>query len=314
MAPGILVVGSINLDMVAIAPRIPGPGENVHARGFQMVAGGKGANQAVACHRLGSPTWLLACTGSDHFGDLLATRLEESGVSASMVRRAPGTATGVSLIVVEEGSGANTIVVDPGANMSLVPGDLDALDRYFEKAGSALFQLEIPVEVVREGARRARERGLVTILDAGPPRRLDTSVIERFDVVSPNERELAALTGREVSGMSSAAEAALELLEAGAGMVVVKMGSSGSLMVTGEGAWHFPSYNVRAVDTTGAGDAFTAGLTVALGEGMEPVRAAGFANAAGAVAVTVVGAQPSMPARQQVEALVGSQALEGRRL
>lgn len=312
MERGILVVGSINLDMVVISPRIPGPGENVHARGFRMVAGGKGANQAVACHRLGSPVWLLARAGDDYFGELLKGRLEDSGVSSSMVRS--GTvSTGVALIVVEEDTGTNTIVVDPGANMAMKAADLDALDDYYERACCALFQLEIPLEVVSEGARRAREHGLVTILDAGPPRQVDASVVERFDVVSPNEKELAALTGKEVDGIESAASAARCLAESGA-IVVVKMGASGAVLVDGRGAWHFPPYEVGAVDTTGAGDAFTAGLAVALAEGMEADDAVGFANAAGAAAVTVVGAQPSMPDRARVRGLVGSKAPSRRRI
>lgn len=306
MAAGVIVVGSMNLDMVAVAPRIPGPGENVHAHGFRMVAGGKGANQAVASHRLGNPTWLLGCVGADRFGDFLIERLEGYGVRSSLVLRSESAATGVALIVVEEDTGLNTIVVDPGANMSMAVGDLDRLRECYRSARTALFQLEIPVEVVAEGARRASAEGLVTVLDAGPPRQVDRSLLAAFDVVSPNEKELAALTGAPVIDAVGAADAGASLLRAGAGMVVVKMGAAGAVLVDPEGAWQFPAFEVRAVDSTGAGDAFTAALATALADGMEPVEATRFANAAGACAVTTIGAQPSMPGRSMVEELLSA--------
>lgn len=314
MAAGVIVVGSMNLDMVAVAPRLPGPGENVHAHGFRMVAGGKGANQAVASHRLGNPTWLLGCVGADRFGDFLLEKLEEYGVDPSLVVRTESAMTGVALVVVEEDTGMNTIVVDPGANMSLRISDLEGLEGSYGSAGTALFQLEVPVEVVSEGARRASERGLVTVLDAGPPRRVDRAVLAAFDVVSPNERELAAIIGSPVTDAADAAQGGGELLLAGAGTVVVKMGAAGAVLVDPEGAWHFPAFQVSAVDSTGAGDAFTAALATALAEGMEPAEATRFANAAGALAVTVMGAQPSMPERSAVELLLAGDAGRGTRL
>ena len=314
MAGGVLVVGSINMDIVVVAPRIPAPNEYLHARGFKMVIGGKGANQAVASHRLGNPTRLLARVGADDLGELLIEKLEGDGVSASLIKSTPGATTGVALIVVEEGTGANTIVVDPGANRSLEVADLDALDDCYNGAGTALFQLEIPVEVSREAARRARERGVMSILDSGPARRADISAVGDFDVVSPNEPELAALTGMPVNDVAAAAEAAAVLLDAGVCMVAVKMGGSGAVLVERDKAWHVPPYRVRCVDSTGAGDAFTAGLAYALGAGMEPVKAVEFANAAGAVAVTSVGTEPSMPTRAQVEELMGSQIVEVAKL
>lgn len=310
MARGILVVGSINVDMVVVAPRVPAVNEYIHATGFRMVIGGKGANQAVASHRLGNPAWLLACAGSDFLGSFLTESLEAEGVSTSLVRRSPEAASGVALIVVEESTGANTIVVDPGANRTLAVNDLDALDSHFGEAGIALFQLEVPAEVSIEASRRARERGLLTILDSGPARRADSSVVPFFDVISPNEHELAALSGREVTGVVSAAEAASDLLGMGARTVVVKMGGAGALLVEAGKAWNIPSHEVRCVDSTGAGDAFTAGLACALADGMELKPAVRFANAAGAVAVTGVGTQPSMPTRGQVEELMESQPVE----
>ncbi|PKQ27827.1 MAG: ribokinase [Candidatus Anoxymicrobium japonicum] len=301
---GTLVVGSIVLDMVITAPRIPEPGENVHGTGFSMVPGGKGANQAVAAARLGQDVCLLGCAGADAFGDYLVDSLANAGIDTSHVRRSDAVSTGVALIVVEETTGMNTIVVDPGANMALTVEDLDVLDSLYAECGTALFQLEIPLDVVSEGARRARSHGLTTVLDAGPPRGANVCLAKLFDVVSPNEKELASLTGREVRDFDEASSAAKELLDAGIDTLVVKMGEAGALLVTGEEQKLFPAFKVNALDSTGAGDAFTAGLVVALSEGMELDGAVRFANAAGAVAATAPGAQPSMPSRSQVERLL----------
>jgi ribokinase len=301
---GVLVVGSLILDMVITAPRFPAPGGNVHGTGFAMVAGGKGANQAVAAARLGEDSLLMGCVGEDAFGDHLLGSLPGAGVDATHVKRVRTHPTGVALIVIEESTGLNTIVVDPGANMALSTSDLDALDPFYERAGTALFQFEIPLEVVAEGARRASEHGLVTVLDAGPPRGANIEIARLFDVVSPNLAELGELAGRETRDLKSALAAAKELARAGINRLVVKMGEQGALLVTREGTSHLPAFQVDAVDSTGAGDAFTAGLAVALSEGIPDEEAVRFANAAGAAAVTVLGAQPSMPGRRAVEELL----------
>lgn len=309
MGSGILVVGSINLDMVVSSPRIPGPGENVCGARFQMVAGGKGANQAVGCRRMGSRTYLLGRVGEDFFADYLLECLGSEGI-VTMVDRTAQRSTGVALIVVEEATGVNTIVVDPGANMTLSGRDLDLAEDLWGEIHSVLFQLEIPNEVVSEGARRARKHGVAAVLDAGPPRGISPSLLEDFDVVSPNQDELSDIVGSRIGGMESTREAAFSLVQEGVPVVVVKMGAGGSMVVTAEGCWHVPPYEVRAVDATAAGDAFTAGLVTALGEGRPLKEAAMFANAAGALAVTVLGAQPSMPTRGQVEDLMRSQEIE----
>ncbi|MHB8895503.1 MAG: ribokinase [Candidatus Geothermincolia bacterium] len=297
---GVLVVGSLNLDMVITVPYIPRPGENVHGTGFTMVAGGKGGNQALAAARMQQESYLRACVGTDAFGDFLIESLESGGVNTELVKQTDAVNTGIALIAVEDGSGMNTIVVDPGANMAMTKDDLDVLDACYDRCGAALFQLEIPLDVVAEGAVRAREHGLMTLLDAGPPRGADLELVRLFDVVSPNERELGALTGREISGVDSAVAAARELVDVGVETVVVKMGEAGALLVTRDLARVFPAFDIPAVDSTGAGDAFTAGLAVALCEGMCLEEATVFANAAGARAVMVLGAQPSMPSREEV--------------
>ena len=301
---GVLVVGSLNLDMVITVPHIPMPGENVHGNRFSMVAGGKGGNQALAAARLGQDSCLRACVGTDAFGDFLVEALEGGGVDTFLVKRSGDVSTGVALIAVEEHTGVNTIVVDPGANMALISSDLDVLESSYGSYGTALYQLEIPLEVVAEGARRARKHGLATVLDAGPPRGANVELARLFDVVSPNERELEDLTGRRVGGLDSTAAAAHELVEAGIRTVVVKMGEFGALLATKSNTEHIPAFSVPAVDSTGAGDAFSAGLAVALCDGKDLLDAVRFANAAGACAVTVLGAQPSMPSRHDVERLL----------
>ena len=301
---GVLVIGSLIVDMVITAPHLPEPGENVHGTGFAMVPGGKGANQAVAASRLGEDARLMGCVGADAFGDFLVESLAPDGVDSILVKRSPDVPTGVALIAIEEGTGMNTIVVDPGANMALTVEDLDAVEPFYTRAGIALFQLEIPLDVVAEGARRAHDHGLVTVLDAGPPRDADLDLLAAFDVVSPNARELADLAGREVRDIKSAVRAAKELEAAGIKRLVVKMGEEGALLITSGQAVHLPPFEIDAVDSTGAGDAFTAGLAVALAEGASDEEAVRFANAAGASAVTVMGALPSMPARSAVASLL----------
>lgn len=246
----------------------------------------------------------VGTVGQDVFGDILVERIAGEGVDTSRVRRSGKLASGMALIVVEEGTGLSTIVVDPGANMDMVPGDLDVFEPEYQGAQVALFQLEIPLEVVLEGARRSRRMGLITVLDAGPPRGVDPALLSCFDVVSPNLDELGALTGRVVDSTEGAVRAAGILLDAGVRMAVIKMGSAGALLALPGDTWHLPAIPVKAVDATGAGDAFTAALAVSLAGGAAPLEAVSFAVAAGALAVTVAGALPSMPRRAGVESLL----------
>ncbi|MDD5448554.1 MAG: ribokinase, partial [Actinomycetota bacterium] len=258
--------------------------------------------------------YLLGKVGEDYFGDFMVESLRNAGIDPTMVKRDEKSSTGVALIVVDEKMGLSTIVVDPGANMDVSVEDLNCLEEVLESVHTALFQLEIPVDVVVEGARRAKKRGARTILDAGPPREVEREVLEPFDIVSPNLDELSHLSGKRIDGVEQACSVAREMIGEKDHVFVVKMGDMGSVVVTREEAWHIPPFEINAIDATAAGDAFTAALAVALGEGKDLIEATLFANAAGALATTVVGALPSMPERAGVLKLLSSGKIFPRRI
>jgi len=299
----IVVYGSLNMDLVVTTPVIPRPGQTVTGSDFATVPGGKGANQAVACARLGAQTAIAGSVGEDAFGSQLLQTLQAAGVDTCRVRREPATPTGIALIMVEA-SGQNSIVVAPGANGKNDPGHVGALAPLLEEADALLLQLEVPLPALEAVMRAGRQAGVRVILDAGPARKLAPALLALADVVSPNETETAALTGIEVDSAAAAARAAAALREQGCRSVVLKLGARGCLVHEDRGTQHLPAIKVSPVDTTAAGDAFTAALAVALCEGAGLVEAARFANYAGALATTVFGAQPSMPTRAALEAFI----------
>ncbi len=300
----VVVAGSNNFDMVVNLERVPREGENLLATNLKFFPGGKGANQAVAVARLGAQSTLIGAVGQDVIGDFLLGNLEKSGINTRWVKRDPGRATGCAFIAIYP-SGNNTIVVDPAANYTLTPGEIDAAQESIGAADAVLTVLEIPIETVEAVLRAGRKAGKLTILDAGPPRKCSEEVLRLADIVSPNETELEALTGEAVGSREAVRKAAEKLLGLGAKTVVVKMGSDGSMLVTAEGSRHFPAHRIQPVDPTAAGDAFTAALTIKLAAGTPIEDAIRYANAAGALAVTKRGAIPSLPTREEVEALSG---------
>jgi len=297
----VVVVGSSNFDVVVNAERPPREGENILATNLKFFPGGKGANQAVAVKRLGAQVTFIGAVGTDIIGDFLVGHLEASGIDTHWVRREPERSSGCAFISIYP-SGNNSIVVDPGANRTLTPKDIDDAHETLAEADAVLTVLEIPMETVEEVLRAGRKAGKLTVLDAGPPRQCSAEILRLADIVSPNETELEALSRETVSGHESAAKAARKLLDLGAETVVVKMGSDGSMLVTTGGATHFPASKVEAVDPTAAGDAFTAALTVRLAMGEKIDEAMRYANLAGALAVTRLGALPSLPTREEVDA------------
>jgi ribokinase len=302
-AARVVVVGSSNTDMVVKMPRIPAPGETMLGGDFFMVAGGKGANQVVACARLGADTTFIARVGSDVFGDRAIATIGAAGVHTNYIARDAEAPSGVALILVDA-QGQNAIGVAPGANMRLTPEDVRAALPAIEAADVVVLQLEIPLETVSCAIGLAKEREKIVILNPAPAAKVPEGFLRGVDVLTPNAVEAAMLVGRECDGSVDCAQAARALLEEGVGAVVVTLGEKGALAATPDRIQEIPPRRVKAVDTTAAGDCFTGALACALGEGRELGQAVYFANAAAALSVTRMGAQTSIPTRQEVEAFI----------
>ena len=301
-APHVVVVGSINMDLVARTDHVPAPGETVLGQDFQTIPGGKGANQAVAVARLGATCTMVGRVGDDTFGKRLVEGLAADGVETGHIVTTPQTPSGVALIVVAA-SGENAICVASGANFAVTPADIAAAEEAIADADVCLLQLELPVKTVVHAIRVCHRHGVEAILDPAPALADPPDDLFGADVISPNETEAALLLGRsEPSGEPH--EIAQALAARGAREVVLKLGAQGAGVLT-EGKFELvPGHKVDVVDTTAAGDAFTAGLAVARATGRPFRQAVRYANAAGALACTRFGAQPSMPAAAEVEAMV----------
>jgi ribokinase len=310
----IVVVGSVNMDLVCRTPHIPAAGETIIGDDLVTIAGGKGANQAVAAAKLARPdteVFLVARIGGDDFGQRLLKGLRQQRVRTEHVTRTEGVASGCAMILVDD-QGENTIVVARGANAKLTPVDVDHAEPLIKGAAAVVLQLEIPLDTVRRAIAACRGLGVPIILDPAPvPARGLPRDLFRVDVLTPNQGEAELLLGRKRTHRVSARKLmdpkliAGDLLARGARSVVLKLGSRGSLLIDQEGRFErAKAFKVKVIDSTAAGDAFTAGLAVARAEGRDPTDALRFANAAGAVCCTQFGAQPSLPSRQAVEKLL----------
>ena len=307
MAGKILVVGSLNMDLVGCASRIPVAGETVTGRAFFDEPGGKGANQAYAAARLGGKVAMLGRVGSDDYGRRMRANLERVGCDVSGVLTIPDCASGIALIFVAD-SGQNSIIIVPGANGRFSPEDVEAAaQEHFRDAALVLLQLENPVATVVAAARAARRAGASVILDPAPAQTLPDELFHLVDVLTPNETEATVLAGLPPGRVDPphAMAIAHSLQERGARAVIVKLGEQGCVLAAEGAARHLPAARVEAVDTTAAGDVFNAGLAVALGEGMDLVQACEFASRAAAVSVTRMGTQIAAPTRDEVDALAG---------
>jgi len=303
--PRIVVLGSINMDLVAVASTLPQPGQTVIGESFASLPGGKGANQAVAAARLGADVRMIGRVGDDTFGPMLLASLEASGVNVDDVTTTPGASSGIAVILLDADR-ENYIVGIYGANMACDEAQVEAASRALDGADALLLQMEIPLHVSLEAAAIARRRGVPVIHDPAPPSPLPDSAYAAFDVITPNQSEAEVLTGVTVDGVNSAHEAARILRARGAPTAIVKLGEQGVVYLSDEGEGHVPAFRVEAVDTVAAGDGFAGALAVALAEGRPLEHAIRFAAAAGALAVTRRGAQDAMPERGEVEALLAS--------
>jgi len=298
------------MDLVARAPRIPQPGETIIGSEFRNVPGGKGANQAVAAARLGAQVSIVGRVGRDAFAGLLLDNLADDDIDHTFVIQDPDAATGVALIVVDD-AGENSIVVASGANMRLSPADVDAAETAIAGADALLLQLESPLETVTRAAELARAHGVKVILNPAPARSLPVELLALVDVLIPNKSETALLTRMSVRDHAEAEAAAGTLRKMGVGTVILTLGERGALLAREEEMVIFPAFDVTPVDTTAAGDAFVGGFAVALAEGQTLPEAVRWGNGAGALATTKLGAQPSLPTRQDLEGLLTTGTVGG---
>jgi len=308
----ILVVGSINMDMVVRVKDMPAPGETVLGGGFRTSFGGKGANQAVAVARLGGKCRIIAAVGDDELGPAMRANLQNEGVDCSAVATKQGEPSGVAMILVDA-NGENSIVVSSGANFRVTPDDdLFPNEHLFAEAAMVVLQLELPLPTVRAACELARRHHCRIILDPAPAPATLCDELCRVDVLTPNVTEAQRITGGRAGGRCGDESidklVASAIIQRGAKNVVLKLGGRGSMVVTSDGHFYtVPPYKVPIVDTTAAGDAFTAALAVAMARGDHIRSAARFANAAGALACTKLGAQSAMPTAQEVGALLRDQ-------
>jgi ribokinase len=304
MKPRIAVVGSSNTDMIIRLDRLPRPGETLLGGEFVTAAGGKGANQAVAAARAGGRVTFIARVGRDVFGDRAIAGFVRDRIDVRHVVRDRTSPSGVALIFVARG-GENSIAVAGGANARLSPADVRKARAAIAAASVLLMQLETPLETICAAAEYAAQAGVRVLLNPAPAQPLPDGLLRRVSVLTPNETEAELLTGVRVSHAAAAARAADRLLARGVWTVILTLGARGALIATREGKQMVPGFKVKPVDTTAAGDVFNGALAVALAEGRTWVEAVRFANAAGALSVTKLGAQPSAPRRHEIERLLG---------
>jgi len=303
----VVVIGSSNTDMILQLERIPRPGETVLGGAFSMAAGGKGANQAVAAARAGGHVTFLARVGQDLFGEQALAGFRKDGIRVDFVVQDPEAPSGVALIFVAQ-SGENSIGVAPGANARLSPEDVQRAESVIAEADVVLMQLEIPLETVQAAAELAARHRVRVILNPAPARTLPDTLLQQVWMITPNETEAEQLTGVRVDRETQAIEAGRRLLDRGVTAAILTLGEQGAMVVTRDIQQRVPSFPVKAVDTTAAGDVFNGVLAVALAEGRPLLEAVRFANAAAALSVTKLGAQPSAPTRERIEAFLAEQA------
>jgi len=298
----ILVVGSSNTDMIIKLDRIPKPGETILGGEFVTAAGGKGANQAVGAARAGGQVAFIARVGRDMFGDQAVAGFIRDGIDVEYVFRDPAAPSGVALIFVAK-DGENSIAVAGGANNRLSPADVKKARGLFAGAKVLVMQLESPLETVQAAADLAAKHGVLVILNPAPARALPDRLLRKISILTPNETEAELLTGIKVDTEAAAAKAAGKLLARGVQTVILTLGARGAFVANGNDRQLVPGFKVKAVDTTAAGDIFNGALAAALAEGKPLSEAVRFANAAAAISVTRLGAQPSAPARKEIEKL-----------
>ncbi|NLT58759.1 MAG: ribokinase [Clostridiales bacterium] len=305
------VIGSINADLHMRVPRFAQPGETLKGSAFSFFPGGKGANQAVAAARLGGEVYLAGCLGADPFGRTISESLSAAGVHCQAVEVQQDLPTGTAMIQVDD-SGQNAICIVSGANDGVTPLFLRRVQAIVDTCDILLFQLEVPMEALLYAVKEYRRRGKQIILDPAPAEPLHNELLRQVDILTPNETELRQLTGIDVVDDASRLAACRALFERGVGAVLHKAGAQGAYLYDSGGLRHFPTYEVKVVDTTAAGDAFNGGLAHALARELPIDSAVEFANLVGAISTTALGAQSAMPTLAETEKMAQILHLKGR--
>lgn len=303
MKKEIVVVGSSNTDMIIQVKKIPKLGETVIGRKFSSAAGGKGANQAIAAVRAGGNVTFISRIGSDIFGDTLLKGFIKDGLNAANIIRDLKESSGVALIFVDE-HGGNSIAVAAGANAKLSPEDINEKRDIISNAGILLMQLEIPLETIESAASIAIENDVKIILNPAPAQNLSDNLLRNISIITPNEVEAEVLTGVSIKNEEDAEKAAKIMMGKGVGAVIITLGPRGAFIFSNTYKGLLPSYKVKTVDSTAAGDVFNGALAVAISEGQDLLDAARFANAAAALSVTKLGAQLSIPYKEEIHRLL----------
>lgn len=291
MTKKVLVIGSVNMDLVTKTSEVPKIGETLMGESFFTIPGGKGANQAVAAARLGAEVTFIGCVGNDTFGRQLTEELSKEGIHTSYVKTVTHTTTGTASITLSNGD--NSIIVVPGANFAVSPEYVQSFEHVIAETDILLLQLEIPLESVLEAVKIAKKYRVKVILNPAPIQPLPKDLLEQVDYLTPNEHEHDLLL--------SLPELTTQELKAIKGKCIVTKGSKGVALMQDGVAKVIPSLKVEVVDTTGAGDSFNGALALSINEGMSLEAACTFSNAVGALSVTKLGAQGGMPSREEVE-------------
>ena len=298
----ICVIGSLNMDLCVSTPRVPVMGETILGGGFFTCPGGKGANQAVAAAKLGAEVTMIGRVGGDAFGAQLTANLQANGVNTAHIRVVEETPTGIAVILLHNGD--NCIIVDPGANAVLTPGDIAALEPVIAASDILVLQLEIPLAAVRKAMETARAHGVRVLLNPAPAQKLPADFLALADILTPNESECEILTGLPCGSPEEMATGAQALLNIGIPQVLVTLGGDGVLYNGKDGMVRKPAKSIKVVDTTAAGDSFTGALAVSLAGGADFDAAVDFALAVAGLTVARKGAQESLPALEEVLAFI----------
>lgn len=299
--PRVTVLGSFVVDLMARAPHLPQTGETVKGDGFRVGPGGKGSNQGVAAHKAGAHVDMITKIGNDHFGQIALDSFKGEGMHTDYVMRDAELGTGAALIMVDENTGDNKILVSPGACSNITEADIETARSAIETNGVFLTQLETNLDAVERALGIAASAHVTIILNPAPARQIPDELLGRADIITPNEVEASLLSGVTVTTPEDAGRAARALMKKGVEKVIITMGSRGLLAMTETEERFIPCVPVAAVDATGAGDAFSGALATAVAEGRDFFEAAEFANVAAALSVTRIGTAPAMPTREEID-------------